>query len=69
MFDEKGDVIAATEIPMIAGGTAVMLLTTFEGNALGGGINLQGVQLLEIDEYVGNTGVDEDALQAKLRNL
>lgn len=69
VFDHNSDVIAADDVPMISGGTGTMIVTTFEGNSQGGGLNLQGVQLLTVEEYVGNTGIDESALQAKLRGL
>lgn len=69
IFDKEGDKIAAEDVPMISSGTATLLLTTFDGSGKGGGINLQGVQLIDIQEYEGATGVNVEDLEAKLKSL
>lgn len=67
IFDKDGVTLGKDEVPMIAQATATILITTFEGkNGLGGGLNLQGVQLLTVTEYEGSSAVDEDTLRAKL---
>jgi hypothetical protein len=63
VYDKHMNEIPTDEIPMISSGTARVLVTTFEGKSgKGGGLNLAGVQLLDIVEHQGSQGVDEDTL-------
>jgi len=69
VYDKDMNVLTEDLIPMISGGTARVIFSTFEGKSgKGGGINLVGVQLLEIDEYVGSSDINEDDVLAALRS-
>lgn len=68
VFDKSNTKLEHELVPMIEGGTARVLLTSFEGKqGKGGGINLAGVQLLDITEFQGSEPVDEDALKQALQ--
>lgn len=68
VFDEKGQELEAEHVPMIGGGTLKIQVLPFSGKSgKGGGINLVGAQLLEIDEYQGDTQVDKSELQKALQ--
>lgn len=68
VFDKGMNRLDDEEVPMIESGTARVLVTPFEGKAgKGGGINLAGVQLLDITEYQGSDPVDEDTLLENLK--
>lgn len=67
VFDSNNTPLTAETTPMIESGTVRLLLTTFEGkDGKGGGINLAGVQLIDITEYQGSEPVNEDELQKAL---
>lgn len=68
VFDKQMNRLDDEEVPMIESGTARVLVTPFEGKAgKGGGLNLAGVQLLDIVEYQGSEPVDEDTLLEALK--
>lgn len=67
VFDKNMQVIPADEIPMIESGKAVLVVTAFEGSGMGGGINLEAVQLLDFTEFQGSDPVDEEQLLQALR--
>ena len=68
VFDKDNETLEQEHIPMVESGTARILVTSFEGKSgKGGGINLAGVQLLDITEYQGAEPVDEDELKKALK--
>lgn len=69
VYDKDMNKLSDDLIPMIAGGTARVIFSTFEGKSgKGGGINLVGVQLLDIEEYTGTSAIDESDVLAQLRS-
>lgn len=69
VFDKNNKVIPSEEVPMLESGSTVrLLLTTFQGKSgKGGGLNLAGVQLLDVIEYEGSEPVDQDTLEKALK--
>lgn len=62
VYDNDGNRLLGEDIPMVESGTtANLILSTYEGKGNGkGGINLQGVVLQEVIEYVPETVSDEE---------
>lgn len=68
VYDKDMNQIDADLIPMIESGTARVIFSSFEGKGgLGGGLNLVGVQLLDVVEFVGSEAVDESDIVAQLK--
>jgi hypothetical protein len=68
VFDINMDDMEDEDVPMIESGTARVLVSPFTTkNKKGGGINLVGIQLLDVVEYQGAEPPDRDALRAKLK--
>ena len=58
VYDKDGNKMS--DVPMIAGGTASMIVTPYTGNALGGALNLAGVVLYEVDVFESTGESAED---------
>lgn len=69
VFDKDNEMLAQDEIPMITSGTAVVVLKEFTGKSgKGNGVNLVGVQLLDIVEFQGTKStVNENELLSALK--
>ncbi len=68
VYDKSNSRVAAEDVPMLEGGTARIMVTPFTSKSgKGGGINLVGVQLIDITEYQGAEPVDEEDLLKALK--
>lgn len=69
VYDKEMNLLAEEEIPAIESGTARLILTPFinKKDASKSGLEMVGVQLLDIVEYVGDgQEFDDDAIKAVL---
>lgn len=70
VFDKDDNIIQTENVPMIVSGDVRLLLVPFHSKTPGmGGLNLIGIELINIKEYEPVTEIDVESMQKALRGV